>query len=59
MTIEIARKDYGGLIQGRHGGKTEEVKVRRDVWNENLQDLVSDGVTGRDGSCQRGLKGRQ
>ena len=59
VTIQIVRKDYGGVIQGRYGGKTEEVKVRRDVWSENLQNLVSDSATGRDGSRQRGLKGRQ
>lgn len=50
VTIQIVRKDYGGVIQGRYGGKMEEVKVRRDVWSENLQNLVSDGATGRDGS---------
>ena len=48
-TTEIVRKDYRGLIQGRHGGKREEVEVRRDAWRENLQDLVNDGATGKDG----------
>lgn len=48
-TTEIVRKDYRGLIQGRHSGKREEVEVRRDAWSENLQDLVNDGAAGRDG----------
>lgn len=40
---------YMALIQGRNGGHREKERVRRDVWSENLQDLVKGGVLGRDG----------
>ena len=58
MPIEIVRKDYLGLTQGRHGGHREKGMVRRGVWSEILLGLVNHGATGGDGYHQRGLRGK-